>query len=497
MIVTASDLYTFTSCPHRVWRDAHDNPAEKDPVNEFVQLLWEKGTQHERRTIAAHAKMFEIVDLSVVPKEQRFARTRDAVQSGAAYIYHARLEVEDLLGEPDLLERQTNGTYWPIDIKSGMGLEGEDDEHDGKLKKHYALQLALYVDALRRLGWSTELRGNIWDSTGAIVEYQLDKSRGARDTTTWWDYYNEVLLEVKNILSGGLRTEAALIGACKLCPWATSCKKQCRDRNDLSLVHELGRSRKEALLTIALDVNTLAAIEVSAVVDAKGKTGIPGVGEKSLDKYVRRAKLLAAGGKSPLILKPFAFPRKPIELYFDIEADPTQDIVYLHGVVERRDGSEVFHSFVADEVSPEAEEKAWSEFWTYVRSMPAEEYAVYYYSKYERTQYRLLSKKYPTTASLDEVESFFNPANAIDLYFDIVLPCTDWPTNNYSVKTLAQLQGFKWRDPNPSGAASIQWFNEWCRDGDPNTLQRILDYNEDDCIAMRVLKDTLEPFADK
>jgi predicted RecB family nuclease len=54
------------------------------------------------------------------------------------------------------------------------------------------------------------------------------------------------------------------------------------------------------------------------------------------------------------------------------------------------------------------------------------------------------------------------------------------------------LQGFRWRDPNPSGAASIEWFNDFCRTQNPATLQRILDYNEDDCIAMRVVKDCLE-----
>lgn len=38
---------------------------------------------------------------------------------------------------------------------------------------------------------------------------------------------------------------------------------------------------------------------------------------------------------------------------------------------------------------------------------------------------------------------------------------------------------------------SIQWFNEYCRERDPEKLQRILDYNEDDCRAMAVVKDYL------
>ena len=169
--------------------------------------------------------------------------------------------------------------------------------------------------------------------------------------------------------------------------------------------------------------------------------------------------------------------------------------MYLHGVVECRDGRESFHAFYAADVTASAEELAWAQFWEYIRSLPREEVAVYYYSKYERTAYRAMRQKYPAVVSEAELEAFFDPAFAVDLYFDIVLPCTDWPVSSYSIKTIAQLLGFNWRDPNPSGAASIQWYNEWCLDRDPVKLQRILDYNEDDCRAMRVLKDCLLPFA--
>ena len=117
---------------------------------------------------------------------------------------------------------------------------------------------------------------------------------------------------------------------------------------------------------------------------------------------------------------------------------------------------------------------------------------MYYYSKYERTQFRLLSGRYPGVASPEEVEWLFDPAYSIDLYYDIVKKYTEWPTYNYSIKTLAQHLGFKWRDDNPSGAASIQWFNEWCETKNCKILNRILDYNEDDCLAMAVLKDKLQ-----
>ena len=77
----------------------------------------------------------------------------------------------------------------------------------------------------------------------------------------------------------------------------------------------------------------------------------------------------------------------------------------------------------------------------------------------------------------------------MDLYFDVVLPKTEWPTKDYSIKTLAKYLGFSWRDTHPSGAASIKWFHRWVDSGDLEIKQRILDYNEDDCRATRVLLD--------
>lgn len=493
--ITASHLCAYLRCPHRVYRDGFDDPADKDTPNEFVQMLWEQGTQYERQIISSLRGETEVLDLSVVPVSERAAATRQALEDGVPLIYHGRLQVGGLLGEPDLLELLPDGEYLPIDIKSGMGLEGQDEESDGKYKKGYAAQLALYTDALRQLGFATHHRGAIWDSRGEVVEYDLTLARGKRTPESWWNFYEETLQSVRMLLDGRRQTTPALGSTCALCEWKRTCKARCVSSRCLSLVPELGRSKKEALVGFVDTIDALAAMDVADHLDEKGRTNIPGIGEKLLRKFQRRAKLLADPNATPIILEPIAFPTRPIELFFDIEADPTQDIVYLHGVIERRDGdpsTDRFHAFVARETTTAAEEQAWAEFWAYIRSLPSGSFTLYYYSKYERTQYRRLAERYPTVATLDEVEALFDPEVAVDLYYDVVYPNTEWPTYAKSVKELAQFCGFYWRDKNPSGAASIQWFNEYCREHDEDKLQRILDYNDDDCRAMIVVKEYLE-----
>ena len=102
-----------------------------------------------------------------------------------------------------------------------------------------------------------------------------------------------------------------------------------------------------------------------------------------------------------------------------------------------------------------------------------------------------MQSKYPEVCASEEIEELFDPKRSptIDLYFDVVLRATEWPTRDYSIKSLANYLGFTWRDVNPSGAASIEWYNHWVGTKDIATKDRILAYNEDDCVATRVLLD--------
>jgi predicted RecB family nuclease len=164
--------------------------------------------------------------------------------------------------------------------------------------------------------------------------------------------------------------------------------------------------------------------------------------------------------------------------------------VYLHGFVERTDrdpATEKFTAFFADANTEKAEQAAFAGAIAWMKERPGA--AIYYYSKYERTMYRKLCERFPDVCSPEEIEELFRPPRSIDLYFDVVTKATEWPTTDHSIKTLAKYLGFAWRDVDPSGAASIEWYQRWVETGDQTIRQRILDYNEDDCRATAVLLD--------
>ena len=481
-MITASMLYDYISCPHRVSQDLFESAAKKDPVSPFVQLLWDRGTAHEQEVMASLNLPF--LDLSGFDGAERERLTTNAMQESVPLIYSGRISHGDLLGVPDLLRLEGAG-YVPGDIKSGSGEEGGDD--DGKPKKHYAVQMALYVDILEKLGRSGGRRAFVWDIHGKEVPYDLVVLQGVKNPQSLWSEYERTLGAVRKIIEKSIVTAAALSSPCKNCWWHSACLDALIQKNDLTLIPELGRAQRDAFQGEIETVAALAEIDPKKYVVGK-KTKFAGIGPDSLEKFQRRAKLNSTPGGKPYLRSSLALPTSPVEIFFDIEVDPMRDICYLHGFIERdANGVEVYVAHFADEPTRDKERVAFIAAWDFLRARPKA--IVYYYSKYERTIYRKLQSKYPDICTPEEVEALFSTERAVDLYNDVVTKATEWPTRDYSLKTLAAYLGFKWRDTHPSGAASIEWFDKWVKTKDAAVKARIVEYNEDDCRATRVLLD--------
>jgi len=211
---------------------------------------------------------------------------------------------------------------------------------------------------------------------------------------------------------------------------------------------------------------------------------------KKLTKFIQRSKIIEQT-KTPVIYEKQNFLKTSYELYFDIEDDPTQAFVYLHGVYERSPKGEKYLDFTALDKTDEAEKEAWRNFWKYIRSLPKDDFTTYYYSHHEKSTYHRMMDKYSGVVTEEELDWFFSEEKAIDLY-SVISKHTDWPLMSYSLKEIAQYLGFSWQDKTPSGALSIEWFNKYLDSKDHKIMDRILLYNEDDCKATMIIKDFLD-----
>lgn len=497
--ISATKLYDHCKCPHKVYNDAFVDHSLRDPIGEFTKLLWEKGVTHEENIMKDFP---DFLDLSFGSWTQREEKTKQALKNGAEVIYQGVIKYGNLFGIPDLLIKNNDQTYVPVDIKSGRGLEGGDDIEPGVLREHYAMGLAVYLDILNNMGYSNNKMGYIYDVDMDKVLYPLDTPIKMKTRETYWERYLLRKKEIQDIFDGKIKTTPALGGMCKQCPWYSLCKKEILLKDDLTKIFYMGR-RDRDIINRDLKISTvkeLAKIDIKKVLAIKEAQNIfandsflRGIGKTALESYVRRAKVYQSDSQDPEIYSQFDFPEKKYELFFDIEDDPMQDFIYLHGVLERHNGKEKYHAFVAKELNPESEKNAWAEFWNYIKSLPENDFVIYFYGTHEPTAYKRLQEKYPTVVMPHYMEEVFSKKSkkTIDLYSDVICRCTEWPLHSYSVKNIAMFLGFFWRDKNPSGADSIEWFNSYTSSKDQKILDRILEYNEDDCKAMLVIKDRL------
>ena len=320
------------------------------------------------------------------------------------------------------------------------------------------------------------------------MEYDFERPRGVRTTDTWWLFYERNRDEIRKILSRELTTRGALSAACGLCHWRTVCRAELESAGDLTLIPSLGRALRDRMTPTVATLSDFAKADCDTFITGS-KTIFEGLGADRLRLFHLRAGLLTQPGSVPILRAPVDLPTCTSELFFDIEADPMRDITYLHGFVERRPetGGHAFTGIFADDPTPEAEREAFRQAIDFIRARPAS--VIFYYSKYERTMYRKLQTRFPDICLAKEIEEIFTHPRSVDLYCDVVTKATEWPTHSHSIKALAKYLGFAWRDVDPSGAASIEWYHRWVEERDPAVKQRILDYNEDDCLATAVLLD--------
>lgn len=483
MKITAQDLYNYTKCAHRVYLDAHGDRAERSEASAFVRLLWEMGLQNEREYMEAmHNRAY--VDLQSMDIDAACKRSTELMATGTDIIFQGGIKADNWVGRPDLLVKRADHNsqlgefyYEPIDIKAGKGWEERRHDHR-RFKSHYAFQVMFYREILKRIQGYVPPTARIINVNKEIEEF---------DPQEFSLSFQTALREVEELISGRETSEPVLGSGCHQCHWYAKCRRWVEGTRDPSGLYFVGKVKFDLKKVGLANLHDIAEMEVEDYVGGPKK--VARMGRASLVRMKERARVMLRG--EPAIRPGYEFPDIHQEVYFDIEDDPTRNLTYLFGLVVReRPGVERFQYFLAR--TPDEEEKVTRDFWRFLAQ--TRDAVFYVYSSKERTTLKRLMERYGLDASVFEryVEQEY------DLYTDLVVKYSDWPTYSYGIKQIANLVGFKWRDRDPSGANSIAWYNEHLKDPSrEEMLQRILSYNEDDCRAMIAVKDYFQAHSDK
>jgi len=423
-----------------------------------MKLLHDNGLlDTEKRAIWSQREDF--VEVAVEDQEEAFQQTLAYMKDGRQTIVGGVLIDKHWVGHPDMLERVEGksvfGPYYYVacDVKQTSVAR---DVHN--------MQVCFYSELLQRLQGVKPVQGYIVTHKKESISYDIE---------SFEDRYRLTLEEIEKILAGQ-KPDHFLSSGCKQSPWFYECFEHSKKCNDLSLLNRVWRAEVTMLRQAGITtINELSKIPEKDLVNK-----VPDMDETRLSVVHDQAEALVEN--KIIVRHPIVLPAEKQVLYFDVESDPLRDWHYLLGVLSVDGDTETYHAFFAEK--PEDENQMWQDFVEFISWNPGA--IIYHYGEFERQVISGFIAKYGVS---DDVLKTLEQG-MVDL-LDHLRPAVLFPMPFYSLKDLATHMGFHWRDIDASGANSIMWFEEWLTSQDPDLKTRILEYNEDDVRATRVVRE--------
>ncbi len=483
--LTDDMLFHYQRCHRRAFLDVYGDSDRQDPPSDYLLKLRQDSADHRETVLQTfqplHRPQFAPGDWAAGARA-----TLALMAQGVEAIHQAVLTMPspvagvEFVSRPDVLIKQPGWSCWgdwiyaPIDIKLGK-----------KPKLDYQVVGVYHAYVLSRVQgvWPTHsylaLRG------GQLYPIDL-----GRLVVKLQDTLNHCLQDLRSPQPPELFISHS---RCDLCHWFGHCYGEAKAERHLSLLPGVTPARYDFLRQ-----HHITTVESLAQTPPLYLAPLPGFGEAVAEKLVHQAQALMGNRAIPRTdtRAPHGFPLWPedlpegeVELFFDIESAPDQNLIYLHGVlvVNRITGEETFHALLAE--NHRQERQAWDDFLALVHTYP--DAPVYHFCPYEAQTVRKLGQRYGTRER--HIEAL------LSRFFDVHKCVTEGvtlPIESYALKHIARWIGFDWRDEGANGAQSICWYNAWAETGDRTYLEAILRYNEDDCRATYHVKDWLVNFAE-
>jgi uncharacterized protein len=470
--LTAQNVSLYHTSPFAIYCEKFVSQDEREPRSPYRELLQERGQEHERRVIEREYP--EFAPILYKEPEEGFLKLLEEMAGGADVICGLPILYfpENMQGRIDILEKRAEGSsafghyhYVVKEIKLSKNI-----------KEEHILQGAFYTYVISKIQEYLPERFFIINRDYEEQEYVFK------------DHEEDLMAAIRGTQSilDGAEEPTPTYNGCEW-PWETYCNHEALRTRDVSLVGQVGPKTKAKLVALGFekiwDISSAKAEDLQKV---------PRIGATTAQKLILRARAIKQG--EPIALDPsvLRFPEKTIEIFLDLEGtdqpgheDELAQMDYLIGTLIHKDGKEEYKPFIAHRL--EDEEAMFREFIQFMRTQ--QDYVVYHWHNYERWHIKTLGEKHGLE---EEVERLLLP-HMIDLH-KMATKAYVFPTYSNGLKDVADYLGFKWRHDDINALDAIAYYLKY--QNDPNgykaKLQAIVDYNEDDCLATRVVKDWLK-----
>ncbi|AMM40833.1 RecB family nuclease [Candidatus Desulfofervidus auxilii] len=466
--ITARTIYNYCISPFMVHCEKFGPEDKKDPLTQYQEMLFDQGKMHETQVI--EIKYPEAEKLEYETLEEGFRMLLEGMRKGVRVLcgLPAFYLPEGLVGTFDVVERRDTkpsifGSHHYVvkEIKLAKNIQ-----------KHHIYQVAFYNYILGKIQGYTP-------PVFYVINRDYEESEVGYDEAELLG----ILEDIREIWKGN-KEVSPTYGACEW-PWENYNNEEAIRRRDISLVSGIGPSFKQKLINAGIStINDLAKTQIENLVKIKG------IGRKTAEKFSFNSKALVSG--ECICLGMCEFPEKRTEIFLDLEGTGEQvgdeeliAIDYLIGVLTRKDEKAEYTPFIAYELNKEGE--MFRQFVEWL--LKQDDFIIYHWHHYERTHLKRLAERYGLTDKIRKV--IFG--NMRDLYRDAI-SCFAFPTYGNGLKEVASYMGYKWRHPDVNALESIALYFQYVEDPDKNKdkMQKVIDYNEDDCRATMLVKDWLK-----
>ncbi|NMO04390.1 TM0106 family RecB-like putative nuclease [Gordonia sp. TBRC 11910] len=306
--------------------------------------------------------------------------------------------------------------------------------------------------------------------------------------------YDDNLARRRRIAAQQIATVPSRVGECRGCPWWGQCEPELVDRRDVSLVVNGAQVK-------VLSDNGIHTIDQLADADQA-----PAEYVGSFDDAVTFAQCWITD--TPLVRRhdDVAVRRADVEVDVDMESFG-EDGAYLWGTLltDNTIGQvEPYRPFVTWQPLPTVDEaRSFAEFWQWLMTArnsarsQGKTFAAYCYSEQAENRWLRGSADrfagYPGIPSRAKVDAFIASDEWVDIFAAVGRNFLS--PKGKGLKRVAPIAGFRWRDDDAGGAASMDWYRHAVGIGETVDLtqrRRLLEYNEDDVRATKVLREWMD-----
>ncbi len=466
ILITDRLLISWIRCKRKAWLDKFESQAfRRWSAHRSLQL------DHQYKSFLAYCN-------------KEVGRGINATQNGVSNVIGIRLKGNSQEGYPleahPLLLEKINGKsrlgkfkYRPVIARQGKKLTRANrlsiamlayllEQFQGSpVKEGIAISLVSNKLEIDKLLITSNLKNKLKESIGKLK----------RDLET---------VEMPPIVSDRKK--------CVVCSWKEYCNKEALEKGEISEVSGIGGKRKELLNSIGiLNIKQLASYNSD---DLNLKL------ESFKKDHGIISSLLINQAKAQINHKPSRITNNKVLpeiekakgiLIYDIESDPDIQHDFLHGFIcipKSKDGNLNINNIkYIDIISFQKSSEA--DTWIRIKDQ-LDLYKDWPIIHYGETELSSISKM---AREQREKEEYINGLKIrfIDIHKRIK---DNWilPLNNYSLKTVAKWLDFSWRQDNVDGAKALSWWRQYqsisiASKAKELSLNKILNYNKDDCLA--------------